>query len=201
MEIITDVDGVLLNFDLSFDIYMSKKGYGKVPNSDHIFNLAKKYRLPEDKLKSLVIEFANSENFEKLYALRDSIDGIKTLSKSGAKFIAVTSCGDSSFTKSARIKNLESVFGNVFNDVICLPLLSPKSHILEKWKGSKKLWIEDHYHNAIDGSKLGLRSVLVDHHYNKNKYDSKYHIYRTHFKTPWSSILEYSSYIQDYANE
>ena len=52
-------------------------------------------------------------------------------------------------------------------------------------------WIEDHVSNAVAGANLGLRSIVIDHVYNK-KYDANDHVLyaRTSEETPWADIYE-----------
>ena len=46
-KIITDCDGVLLDWCFAFDVYMREQGYVRLPNTDQYFEQSKRYGIPE----------------------------------------------------------------------------------------------------------------------------------------------------------
>ena len=46
-KIITDCDGVLLDWAFAFDVWMREQGYFRLPNTDHFFSQAKRYGIDE----------------------------------------------------------------------------------------------------------------------------------------------------------
>ena len=56
-KIVTDCDGVLLDWAFAFDVWMREQGYFRLPNTDHHFSQAKRYGIPEDEALSLVHDF------------------------------------------------------------------------------------------------------------------------------------------------
>lgn len=195
--ILTDVDSVLLDFDAGFFSYASKRGFGALPflNTHHV-PFETRLNISKEEAIELVNDFTKSEDFKKLTPYRDAKPHMDLLTAAGHRFVAVTACGNNSAVVSKRIANLKLHFGDVFDDVICLPIGSSKYETLKQWQNTKQLWIEDHPDHAISGSQLGLRTVLIDHLYNKID-DSQHLIYRVPNKTPWQSIVGYIQFIED----
>lgn len=196
--ILTDVDSVLLDYDGGFFTYASKRGFGALPftNTQHV-TYETRLNISTSQVLELLNDFSKSDDFKRLLPYRDAQPHMELLSATGYKFIAVTACGDAPHVVSSRISNLKACFGDVFEDIICLPIQSPKDHILKEWQGSKKVWIEDHPEHSIAGAKLGLRSVLIDQLYNTNVDDTEHLIYRVPNKNPWQSIVGYIQFIED----
>lgn len=166
--ILTDCDGVLLDWEASFTDWMSSNGYTKV--DEHEYDVAKSYGLEKPFAKKLVREFNNSAWMGHLPTLRDARSGVATLVDAGFKFICITSLSLDPYAKKARVKNLQSIFGKgVFNskNVICLDTGADKDDALAEYAGSGLYWIEDKEENAVLGEELGLKSLLVDHKHNK----------------------------------
>ena len=46
-KIVTDCDGVLLDWAFAFDVWMREQGYFRLPNTDHYFEQSKRYGIPE----------------------------------------------------------------------------------------------------------------------------------------------------------
>lgn len=193
--ILTDVDSVLLNYDVGFFSFASKKGFGQLPFENHV-PFENRLNVGTDTVRQLIEDFGKSEEFSQLPVYRDAKEHVRLLAAAGYRFTAITAPGDSGYIVSKRIANLKTHFGDVFNDVICLPVGESKKPILKSWEGSRQLWIEDHPGHAIDGASLGLRSVIVDHEYNQLD-DAAHLIYRVPNKTPWKSITGYVQFIED----
>lgn len=196
--ILTDVDSVLLNYDAGFFTFASKKGFGQLPFDGHA-SYEQKLNTNSETIQQLIEDFSKSIAFANLPVFRDAKEHLALLSSCGYRFIAVTAPGNTEHVVSKRIANLKTHFGDVFDDVICLPVGSSKEQVLSQWAGSKRLWIEDHPEHAVVGSKLGLRTVLIDHEYNKLN-DTEHLIYRVPNKTPWKSIVGYVQFIEDMNN-
>lgn len=194
--ILTDVDSVLLNFDTGLFSWISKKGIGALPYTNADVEFSTRLNLSKEATQLLIDEFIVSEEFAKLKPYKDSQSVIKDLAKQGFKFIAITACGTDSEVKTARRKNLANQFGDVFEDILFTPVGGSKKEHLRRWENSKMLWVEDHVGHAIDGAKLGLRSVLIDHPYNKIN-DAEHMIYRTSADTPWNCVLNYVLFLED----
>ena len=56
-KIITDCDGVLLDWAFAFDVWMREQGYFRLPNTDHHFQQSQRYGIPEEEALEKVHEF------------------------------------------------------------------------------------------------------------------------------------------------
>jgi len=163
--ILTDVDGVLLNWLGGFTEFMNDKGHIHQANTNHEYSMVNRFSLNDiNSEKAFIKEFHNSGFIKDLKPLQDSIEYLTKLNiNHGFKFICVTSVGNEPQLKIHRLNNLNKYFGNIFNEVHCLSMGSPKHSTLENWKDSGLFWIEDHVGNALSGNTLGLNSVLFTH--------------------------------------
>lgn len=166
--ILTDVDGVLLNYVYGFDQWVRRHNIQQVPGTDHEWHFGRRYGIDTDRSHALIREFNESASAGFLPPLRDAIKYVRKLHEEhGYVFHAISSFGDDIHSVRLRQENLERLFGKgVFESLQCLPLGKPKAEVLAKYKDTECWWIEDHTGNAIAGQELGLRSVLVNHSYN-----------------------------------
>jgi len=166
--ILTDADGVLLDWEVDFNKWMAKRGYAKKVNDVYEMEIA--YGLSKFKCKKLVREFNSSAWVRYLPAFRDARSGVAHLVEAGYKFHCITSLSLDEKAGKLRKKNLEAIFGkNVFEEVICLDTGADKDDALEPYKDSGLYWIEDKTANANLGAKLGLKSLLINHTHNETQ--------------------------------
>ena len=68
-----------------------------------------------------------------------------------------------------RVNNLIHLFGNVFDFIDCgLDFkVGKKQYLLDRYSGKDYYWIEDSVDHAESGRKIGLKSIIMDHPYNK----------------------------------
>jgi hypothetical protein len=167
--ILTDCDGVLLNWEASFTTWMAQKGYNKIDADE--YDVAKSYGLSKAESKPLVRQFNESAWMGYLPALRDARSGIAKLVEAGYEFVCITSLSLDENAKKARVKNLQSIFGkDVFTmeNVVCLDTGADKDEALAEYAGLGLYWIEDKTENAKLGVDLGLQSILVNHGHNQD---------------------------------
>lgn len=171
--IITDVDGVMLDWHNTFIFYMVEKGYDIIKDKNKIYNDAKEFELTQQKysINENVREFNRSFLFSELPPLRDSFQYIRKFYENhGIQFLCVTSCGNTYDTKKARRINIERVFGNSIFDIQFLNIGESKYLSLKKIKEfyDPICWIEDKMQNAEHGFLCGMRSYFMKHDYNRN---------------------------------
>lgn len=169
--ILTDCDGVLLDWDSGFDRFMQHRGYIRKPNTEHHYRLALRYDGVSDlEIRDLVEEMNTTEWVANLAPMRDSVEYVTRLKSEGYEFIVITAMSDSPDAARHRAANLDAVFGpGVFSHdkMICIKPLLSKSSALMNWQGQGHFWIEDHFMHAESGYELGLSSILIDQPYNK----------------------------------
>lgn len=182
--ILVDCDGVLLHWEWRFDMWMASHGYKK--HSEGAYEIHKCYNIEAAAANQLVAMFNETIFVASIPPLWDAVKYVKKLHEEhGMVFHVITSISDAPEIAEARTKNLVSVFGSSpFYRITCLNPSVSKAVALKQYENSGCFWIEDHIDNFKLGKDLGLRSLLVDQHYNGGLYteDRVYdweHIYNT----------------------
>ena len=167
--ILTDCDGVLLNWEFAFECWMETHGYKVVDTS--AYNIGQRYGI--DNSKKLVRQFNESAAIGFLPPHRDAMHYVKKLHEEhGYVFRVITSLSLDPYAKKLREKNLIKLFGSAMESVICLDTGADKDEALEPYRGSGLYWIEDKIENAVVGSNLGLNSILMEHEHNMHYIDN-----------------------------
>ena len=168
--ILTDCDGVLLDWSYAFSQWMSRHGYEARPGYESNYAMAKRYDLEKSEASRLIRMFNESAAIRKVPPLRDAIKYVKKLHEEhGYVFHCITSMTNDHYATHLRVKNLREVFGNsVFEKYIFLDCGADKDEELYKYKDSECWWIEDKIANAEAGEKVGLRSLLMNHDHNRD---------------------------------
>lgn len=165
--ILTDCDGVLLNWAEPFQRYLLAHGIRSLNEGD--YSIETTYGISEVEAKSLIKIFNESANIGFLPPFRDSIYYIRKLHEQyGYTFRVITSLGLNPYSMKLREQNLKDLFGTAIEQVICLDTGVDKRSALIPHKGSGLYWIEDHESNAEIGVELGLNCMLMRHGYNEN---------------------------------
>jgi FMN phosphatase YigB (HAD superfamily) len=167
--ILTDVDGVLLNWEYAFKIWMEQRGF-TLDTGNLNYDISDRYGLPAGEGYSLVQIFNESAAIGFLPPLRDAMYYVDLLHrKHGYVFRAITSLSTDVSAGKLRTENLHKLFGDtVFEDILCIGTGADKDEALEPYRDSGLLWIEDKIENAELGQRLGLQSILVEHGHNMN---------------------------------
>ena len=169
--ILTDCDGVLLNWEWAFCIWMEQHGYTQIPDGNQEYNIAKRFNIEQTKGNELVYRFNESAAIGFLPALRDSIYYVKRLHEEhGYEFHCITSLSLDPSAKKLRQMNLEKMFGpTVFTVLECLDTGADKDEFLdEHYADTGYYWIEDKMQNAVAGLNVGLNPILIEHGWNMN---------------------------------
>lgn len=189
-KILSDCDGVLLDWNHSFEKWMKfhfdltvvdpskyyiKDRFGSTWNLD----FDDKFYLPR--------VFCNSSRIGSLKPFGDAVLYVKKLYEEfGITIDVITSLSLDPESIKLRESNLKAVFGNAIDRVICLDTGAPKDEALEEWRDSELIWVEDKTGNAILGAKMGLDSFIMDQPYNKDCTDE-----RVKRVSGWKDIYEY----------
>lgn len=183
--ILTDCDGVLLDWEYSFAVWMKSHGYRLVDNYSTHYSIHHRYGIEKQESKKLTRLFNESSDIGYLTPLRDSIKYVRKLHEEhGYVFHVITSLSKLKSASELRKKNLNRVFGKgIFEEVICLETGADKDDALEPYRGSECYWIEDKPENSTLGADLGLSSIIIHHQYN-----SLYHDHRVARSNNWKEI-------------
>jgi hypothetical protein len=186
--ILTDADGVLLNWNEGFNDFMTSKGYEMNPEFGDSYLLSDRYGITPHQAHEFVRFFNESPMVENLHPFADSVKYVNKFADLGFRFIVVTSLSDSPWAKHYRTKNLIDIFGPVFEEIVCLKMGISKYNELCRWDQTGYFWIEDHTRQAEAGYEAGLKPVLIDHPYNSHFQTDLFP--RVSYDKPWEEIYE-----------
>jgi len=167
--ILTDCDGVLLNWEYAFCCWMEQHGYVQVVNGNHYYDIGERFGITKNEAKDKCRIFNESAAIGFLPALRDAIYYVKRLHEErGYTFHCITSLSLDPSAYKLRKMNLEKMFGpTAFTRLVCLDTGADKDEFLETNYGDTGyFWIEDKMQNAIAGQNAGLKPILIEHGFN-----------------------------------
>lgn len=170
--ILTDADGVLLDWEWAFNVWMQEHGFEEVPGSKLNYDMSMRYGIPKEQVKKLIRIFNESAAIGFLPALRDAMYYVKRLHEEhGFRFHCITSLSLDPNAQKLREMNLNKLFGTTaFERIVCLDTGADKDETLEEYEGTGCYWLEDKIENAEAGYRAGLRSLLVEHGHNMHHY-------------------------------
>ena len=167
--ILTDCDGVVLDWEEGFSVWMEHHGHNTVDGYQYMYNIGDRYGVSKEQGSQMVKVFNESAAIGFLPPLRDAQYFVKKLHEQHQyKFIAITSLSLDPYAKELRERNLKKLFGDAFIEVVCLDTGADKDEILAeygaKYKGN--YWIEDKPENLNAGIDAGLEGILIEHGHN-----------------------------------
>ena len=170
--ILTDADGVLLDWEYAFDVWMTQHGFNK--RDAMKYNIGTRYGIDSDQGRRLIKIFNESAHIGFLPPLRDAMYYVKRLHEEhGYVFHCITSLTKDENSCELRRLNLKKLFGKTaFEKFIFLDTGADKDEALEPYRGSGLYWIEDKIVNCQVGTNLGLKSLLVEHGHNMHYTDA-----------------------------
>lgn len=173
--ILTDIDGVCLDWEYAFDVYLQTHGFTKVDGGELKYDIGKRYGIDSDQGRKLIKIFNESAAIGFLPPLRDAMYYIKRLHEEhGYVFHAITSLSKDVNAQELRTMNLKKLFGKTaFERFVYLDTGADKDAVLDEYKDSGLWWIEDKIDNCKAGVAAGLMPLLMEHGHNMNYDDPK----------------------------
>jgi len=163
--ILTDCDGVLLNWEYAFDVWMNDKGY--ILRDRSKYETYDRYDITKEKAKELIKFFNESASIGFIPPLRDAVQYVRKIHEEyGFIFGVITSLSTNPYAVKLRERNLKKLFGTAISFVQCLETGSDKDNALIPYANSGLWWIEDKVENAEVGYNLGLESIIIEHEHN-----------------------------------
>ena len=168
--ILVDADGVLLDWEYAFNIWMQEHGFEEVAGSKFSYEMSERYGIPKEQVRKLIRLFNESAAIGFLPALRDAMYYVKRLHEEhGYRFHCITSLSTDPNAVKLRERNLAKLFGKTaFERVVCLPTGAHKDDALAEYQDTGCWWIEDKPENAEAGYRAGLTPLLIEHGHNMN---------------------------------
>jgi len=166
-KILTDVDGVLLDWESAFTAWMGEKGY-EIKNKGNHYSQEKRYDMPKKEMGKLCRQFNESAWIGFLKPLRDAVSALDLFASHHWHFECITSLSTDHWAGELRRKNLDRFFGRQsIRRVRCIETGADKDDILREYDRGH-WWIEDKPANALAGLEAGHRPILIDHPYNRD---------------------------------
>ena len=184
--ILTDVDGVLLEWEHHFTEWMLQRSYfenevgegyvGKkvypyklLDNKEDTYEMAERFGLTKTEVRKEIREFNKSAWMGNQPPILESQTWVKLLAAEGWTFIPITSQTSDIPAQLLRKKRLGELFGDqIFTNYHILDTGADKDSALAEFHNTGLYWVEDKPKNAVAGLKYGLKPILIDHPYNRD---------------------------------
>jgi len=185
--ILVDADGVLLNWEYAFAIWMEEHGFSRQEGSQFVYDIGERYGIDQAQGRKLIRMFNESAAIGFLPPHRDAMYYVKRLHEEhGYVFHCITSLSTNINAQRLREMNLSKLFGSTaFERVVCLDTGADKNLALEEYRDSGLWWVEDKPENAEVGLDLGLKSVLMEHGHNMHHSNKRIPVVKT-----WRELYE-----------
>ena len=177
--ILTDVDGVLLEWEKHFSDWMLQRSYYEndekiypyklLPNKQNTYEMAERFGVTIPEIRKEIREFNKSAWMATQCPMEDSQTWVKLLAAEGWTFIPITSQTSDIPAQELRKRRLGELFGDhVFTNYHILGTGADKDSALAEFHNTGLYWVEDKPANAVAGLKYGLKPILIDHPYNRD---------------------------------
>lgn len=166
--IVTDVDGVCLDWEYAFERWMSRHGHKKLKHNS--YDLSEHYGLEKEYCSRLVRIFNESAAAGFIAPYKDAkryIDKLHT--EKGVVFHAITSMSLEPYAHMMRQMNIENLFGKTaFEKITYCDCGASKEKELEQYRDSGLFFLEDKPSNAEYAKKIGMDPILFTQHHNRD---------------------------------
>ena len=178
--ILTDVDGVLLEWENHFSEWMINRSYfdekGKryypyklLDDKQNTYEMAERFGLSVNEIRKEIREFNKSAWMATQHPMDNSQTWVKLMAAEGWTFIPITSQTSDIPAQTVRKKRLGELFGeHIFKNYHIVDTGADKDSALAEFHGTGLYWVEDKPKNALAGLKYGLNPILIDHPYNRD---------------------------------
>ena len=178
--ILTDVDGVLLEWERHFTKWMQLRSYFDehgirnypyklVDIGQDDYEMANRFGVSKDVIRQEIREFNRSAWMGTQRPTLESQTWVKLLHAEGWTFVPITSQTSDIPAQELRKKRLGELFGeHVFTNYHILGTGADKDSALAEFHDTGVYWVEDKPKNALAGLYYGLKPILIDHPYNRD---------------------------------
>ena len=178
--ILTDVDGVLLEWERHFTKWMLQRTlfdergaryhpHRLLPDKQNTYEMAERFGVTKEQIRKEIREFNRSAWMGTQRPMLESQTWVKLLAAEGWTFIPITSQTSDIPAQQLRKKRMGELFGaHIFTNYHILGTGADKDGALAEFHDTGLYWVEDKPHNALAGLKYGLKPILIDHPYNRD---------------------------------
>ena len=171
--ILTDVDGVLLDWEYHFYKWVREE-YDLQQLITNTYKIDEALVVDYKVSRKMVEKFNSSREMKYLSPLRDAIKYVRKLHEEhGYIFHVITSQTNDLAAQNWRKQNLIATFGEVFDGFTIIGCGNDKTEALSVWDGSECYWIEDKEENIVMGNEFGLDGILMAHPHNQSDFSSR----------------------------
>ena len=168
--LLSDIDGVTIDWLDGFIKYCEKKGHKAKHNKPKEFGMTDIFPTLE-KPWELIKDYQDSEEYSNIKAYPEAVEVYNKLYDMGVKIIFVTSCITSDKVEEVRTKTMKEEFNGKFDHIEYLDFGASKLEVLNKYPSAT--YIDDQLKMAIEGSETGHDSFVMDMSYNQNDNDNR----------------------------
>ena len=166
--VILDCDGVLLDFTAGIRPFARLRyGLDLHPDGPSDFDMRAWTGLDRDGVRDLVNAFNSGEDtgFDALPPMPGAVEGVRRLLVAGYRLQVLSSADAGGASVRSRLRNLDAVFGDVFEEVTLIGLGASKRDLLARFAPCD--WVDDHVPNAIAGVQAGHRAHVIRQSHNR----------------------------------
>jgi len=178
--ILTDVDGVLLEWEHHFTKWMLERTlfdergaryhpFRLLPDKQNTYEMAERFGITKTEVRKQIREFNRSAWMGTQRPMLESQTWVKLIAAEGWTFIPITSQTSDKPAQELRKRRLGELFGeHIFTNYHILGTGADKDSALAEFHGTGLYWVEDKPANALAGLNYGLKPILIDHPYNRD---------------------------------
>ena len=178
--ILTDVDGVLLEWEHHFTKWMLQRTlfderdaryhpHKLLADKQNTYEMAERFGVTIPEIRKEIREFNRSAWMGTQRPMPDSQTWVKLLAAEGWTFIPITSQTSDIPAQCLRKRRMGELFGeHIFSNYHILGTGADKDSALAEFHNTGLYWVEDKPKNAVTGLKYGLKPILIDHPYNRD---------------------------------
>jgi FMN phosphatase YigB (HAD superfamily) len=169
-RVLLDCDGVLLDYVSGLRPFAEETlGLRLDPDGPCSFDMGAWTGLPKDEIRALIYAFNGGAGtgFERLPPMPGAIEGVRRLREEGYELHLLSSADAGGASVASRLRNLETVFGDAFEEVTLIGLGASKREILARFAPCD--WVDDHLPNAVAGLEAGHRCHVIRQSHNRSQ--------------------------------
>ena len=171
-DLISDCDGVCLDFTTAFITYIEQE-HGIKPSTYNpmCYNYSDCFPSIQDIQPYIKLFLLSPDRIRNMQPFSGAIESLSAIKQAGKRITILTACGENPITTNARIDCFDNHFPNLVDDFAFVSLNGSKLNTLKKL--NKSIVVDDLFDVYLDASNTGHDSILVTRNYNKKEIELK----------------------------